>query len=107
MMDFGAAYIDYWSSAQLQYVAWGAADDWPFPEVYCQGNQTNWENLSLYQYNTSGSPMYFQGVLAEYPYNGCNGAPVFDPVTAYNKMLAALQSSPNTYQSSIPYLTNI
>lgn len=101
MMDDGSLESGYWTQAQEYNVAFGGFD-YPFPQQYHPGMQNNWETLDLWSVSNYGHSMYFQGVTASYPYDSD-----ITPVAGWSQMLSALQSHSSTYQSTIPYLTNI
>jgi hypothetical protein len=108
MLDYGSMESGYWTASQEYYVAGGAAEDFPFAEVYQPGNQSNWENLSLWAVDPQRNlpALYFLGVLSDYPY--CPSSPCdYAPRAAYVKMIRALQSHASTYQSAISYLSKI
>jgi hypothetical protein len=106
LWDYGSAETGYWTLGQEYHVAYGAADDYPFPEIYYAGQAPEWEQISLWgaSYGNYGA-MYFQGVTSQYnpSYTDCG----FTPHESYDHMLGELQSHASTSQSSIPYLTDI
>jgi hypothetical protein len=108
--DYGAAYSGPWTDSDIYFMSYGALNSLPVPEVYTgstgppptspQANE--WEGVAKWGYSngTYGAP-YFEGVMCVI---GSGYLPC-DP--AWNAMLNALQSSSETTQSTIPYLTHI
>ncbi len=80
--DSGGTNPAPWTAYQLWYVAWGAADDYPLPEIYYSADATEWENMSIWACNNEGGPMGFKGTMAEYPTGNT-------PSTAYTEMYNA------------------
>lgn len=106
MLDYRSMESGYWSQPHEYHIAYGAGVNFPFPEIYCEGQQTDWENLAVWAAANEPPGMLFLGVLATYPFQIGN-CTTFSPRAAYVKMLRALQSHSSTYQTNIGYLSNI
>jgi hypothetical protein len=105
LYDYGSLESGYWTSSQEYYVAYGALFDYPIPEIYYCCQQTAWENLSLWgTSNGNYGTIYFPGVMSQYRSGYSCG---YTPHESYDRLLAALQSHTSTYQSSLPWITNI
>jgi hypothetical protein len=104
MWDYGSLESGYWSRSQEYAVAYGYAPDVPFPEIYYSGNASQWEALDLWSVENLGHPMKIWGVMTQYNAGHSCG---YNSHQAYRAMLAQLRSNASTYQSSIPYLSNI
>jgi hypothetical protein len=90
-----------WSAYDVWYCAYGASPSFPIPEIYYNVDATlDWEPLDLWAVSNEGYPMYIIGVMTEYPYGNT-------PDQGWTDMLDALNSNSSTYQSTIPWLTNI
>ena len=64
--DFGDDSPGWWSNYDVWYVAYGAWDNLPLPEIYYQGDATyDWEALDVWACRDEGGPMYFKGSMAE------------------------------------------
>lgn len=63
--DFGDDAPGWWNNYQVWYVANGAPDDVPLPEVYSQALADEWEQLSIWACNNEGGPLYIKGAMAE------------------------------------------
>ena len=64
--DFGDDSPGWWSSYQVWYVAYGARDNLPLPEIYYNSDATyDWEPLSVWACYYEGAPIYFKGTMAE------------------------------------------
>jgi hypothetical protein len=105
LFDYGSAETGYWTLGQSYHIAYGAVDDFPFPEIYYSGQAPEWEDISLWgaSYGNFGA-MYFEGVTSQWRSGYSCG---FTPHEGYDHMLAQLQSHASTSQASIPYLTDI
>jgi hypothetical protein len=65
--DFGDDSPGWWSNYEVWYIAYGAKDSLPLPEIYYDGNATyDWEALDIWACNNEGGPMYFKGTMAEF-----------------------------------------
>jgi hypothetical protein len=67
--DYGDDTPGYWSNSQVYYVAYGAADSWPLPEIYYNADATqDWAPLAAWSctYGSAGT-MQFKGTMSEYP----------------------------------------
>jgi hypothetical protein len=89
----------FWSSLQEWNIAYGLTYDFPFPQVYYQNFADEWETLDLWAASNKGAAMYVVGVMST--------TTGFTAHQAYDALLHDLQGHSSTYQSSIPYLTNI
>jgi hypothetical protein len=90
-----------WGAYDVWYCAYGAAPNYPVPEIYFNADATlDWEPLDQWAVANEGGPMYIIGVMTSYPYGNT-------PDEGWTDMWNALASDPNTYQSTIPWLTNI
>jgi hypothetical protein len=64
--DFGDDTPGWWSSYQVWYVAYGATDNLPLPEIYYNSDATyDWEPLDVWACRNEGIPIYFKGTMAE------------------------------------------
>lgn len=87
-IDFGDASPGWWSSYQLWYVAYGARDNLPLPEIYYNADATyDWEPLDIWACNNEGGPIYFKGVMSE-AVHGTNS-----PVQAFSALYNAEASN--------------
>lgn len=101
--DSGGASPSPWTAYDVWYVAWGAADSVPLPEIYYNADATaDWEQLNLWACSHEGGPMYIKGVMSEYP-TGNTPAQAYDDM--YNAEAAYSCSSPTL--SSLIFSTNI
>ncbi len=86
--DFGDDSPGYWTNYQVWYVAYGAKDNLPIPEIYFNADATyDWEPLSVWACSSEGGPIYFKGTMAENVF-GEN-----TPAQAFTAMYNAEQSS--------------
>ncbi len=64
--DFGDDSPGWWSSYQVWYVAYGARDNLPLPEIYYNADATyDWEPLDVWACRYEGGPIYFKGTMSE------------------------------------------
>lgn len=64
--DFGDDSPGWWSYYQVWYVAYGATDSLPLPEIFYNSDAVyDWEPLSIWACNHEGGPIYFKGTIAE------------------------------------------
>ena len=64
--DFGDDSPGWWSNYQVWYIAYGAKDNLPLPEIYYNADAIyDWERLDVWACNYEGGPMYFKGIIAE------------------------------------------
>jgi hypothetical protein len=61
--DFGDAAPGYWTNEQLWYVAYGAKNNLPIPEIYYNANATTWGMLSRWACTYKGAPMAVRGIM--------------------------------------------
>jgi hypothetical protein len=56
-----------WTQDNVWYVAWGATPSLPLPEIYntLGTNAKQWQQLSLYSYQTHGGSMFILGPLSQ------------------------------------------
>jgi len=67
-LDYGDDTPGYWTNAQVWYVAFGAPDNYPLPEIYYNADATqDWEPLSAWACSNEGGPIDFKGTMSEYP----------------------------------------
>jgi hypothetical protein len=86
--DFGDDTPGYWTNYQVWYVAWGATDNAPLPEIYYTADATyDWEPLDVWACNNEGGSMYFKGTMSE-NYGGSDS-----PTQSFNDMYNALGSN--------------
>lgn len=101
--DSGGANPSPWTAYEVWYVAWGAADDYPLPEIYYQADATSdWEQLAIWACNNGHGAMGFKGTMAEYPTGNY-------PSTAFDEMYNA-EASNSCTAGGLSYLifsTNI
>jgi len=104
--DYGSAETGYWTLGQEYHLAYGAADDFPFPEIYYSGQAPEWEQISLWgaSYGNYGA-MYFPGVTSQWnpAYTTCG----YTPHESYDHLLSELKTHSSTSQSSLAYITDI
>ncbi len=63
--DFGDDAPGNWTNAQVWYVAYGARDNLPLPEIYFNADAIyDWEALNIWACTHAGGPMYIRGVMA-------------------------------------------
>lgn len=104
--DYGSADPGQWPTlAYNYYVAYGATDDFPLPEIYSNDLAPEWENISLWGVdNGTYGAMYFEGPTVEVNDGkscGDNGQ------QAYDALLQAVQSHQSTSQDSFDYITDL
>ena len=76
--DFGDASPGWWSAYQLWYVAYGARDNLPLPEIYYNADATyDWEPLDIWACSNEGGPIYFKGAMSENVYGTNSPAQAF------------------------------
>jgi hypothetical protein len=64
--DFGDDSPGWWSNSQVWYVAYGATDNFPLPEIYYNADATyDWEPLDVWACRYEGGPIYFKGTMSE------------------------------------------
>ncbi|HVB61264.1 MAG TPA: hypothetical protein VNE61_08750 [Ktedonobacteraceae bacterium] len=86
--DFGDDSPGYWTNYQVWYVAYGAKDNLPLPEIYFNADATyDWEPLSIWACSSEGAPIYFRGTMAE------NVQGENTPAQAFTAMYNAEQSN--------------
>jgi hypothetical protein len=86
--DFGDDSPGWWSNYQVWYVAYGARDNFPLPEIFYNADATyDWEPLSVWACSYAGGPIYFKGVISE-AVSGTNS-----PVQAFSDMYNAEASN--------------
>ncbi|HLI69281.1 MAG TPA: hypothetical protein VKV19_05935 [Ktedonobacteraceae bacterium] len=86
--DFGDDTPGYWSDFQVWYVAWGAVDSMPLPEIYYTADATyDWEPLDVWACNNEGGTMDFKGTMSE------NASGTDSPSQSFNDMYNALGSN--------------
>ena len=65
--DFGDDSPGWWTNYQVWYVAYGAPDNFPLPEIYYNADAVyDWEALDVWACRYEGGPMYFKGTMSEY-----------------------------------------
>jgi len=65
--DFGDDSPGWWTNAQVWYVAYGAPDNLPLPEIYYNADAVyDWEALNIWACRYEGGPMYFKGTMSEF-----------------------------------------
>lgn len=63
--DFGDDAPGYWTNYQTWYIAYGAPDNLPLPEIYYNADATyDWQILNNWSCTYMGGPMYIRGVMA-------------------------------------------
>ena len=103
LFDYGDDTPGYWTNAQVYYVAYGAADDLPLPEIYYNADATqDWEPLSYWACSNEGGPIAFIGTMAESPTGNT-------PAQAWTDMYNAegAHSCTAAVRSDLAYSTNI
>lgn len=103
-----------WTHLKVHYSAWGAPPAWPIPEIYLNDgrNANQWANISKVGVMSGYTPMYFFSPLSQY--QACLGnsdpaCPYTDntPQEAWQQLLKAINTRPETSQNYIPYMTDI
>lgn len=85
-------------------MAYGAALNWPVPEIYYTADATlDWQPLSRWAYNQHGYPITFLGTLTEYAADSTT----LTPAAGWRALYNALNSDPRTAQATLPYATDI
>ena len=65
--DFGDDSPGWWTNEQVWYVAYGAPDDLPLPEIFYKADAVkDWEVLSVWACNHEGGPINFKGTISEF-----------------------------------------
>ena len=102
--DFGDASPGWWSNYQIWYVAYGARDNVPLPEIYYWADATyDWAVLDVWACYNEGAPIYFKGAMSE-NLPGSNS-----PSQAFSDLYNALASNSCTakYLSGMIFSTQI
>ena len=95
--DFGDDAPGYWTSYQSWYIAYGARDSLPLPEIYYNADATyDWQVLNVWACNNMGGPMYIRGVMATSIGNS--------PAQAWSAMYNATASNACTART-LPWMT--
>ncbi|HLI09888.1 MAG TPA: hypothetical protein VKV40_25225 [Ktedonobacteraceae bacterium] len=95
--DFGDDAPGYWTNYQTWYVAYGARDNLPIPEIYFDADATyDWQVLNQWACAHMGSPMYIRGVMSTFIGN--------TPAQAWAAMYRATASNSCTAQT-LPWFT--
>jgi len=95
--DFGDDAPGYWTNYQTWYIAYGARDNLPLPEIYYNADATyDWQALDVWACSTMGGPMYIRGVMSTSIGN--------TPVQAWTAMYQAGASNACTART-LPWLT--
>jgi hypothetical protein len=64
--DFGDDSPGWWTNYQVWYIAYGATDNLPLPEIFYNADAVyDWEPLDVWACSYEGGPMYFKGTIAE------------------------------------------
>jgi hypothetical protein len=102
--DFGDDAPGMWTNYQVWYVADGAADNLPLPEIYYSGNATDdWGPLDQWACLNEGGPMYFKGTMSQ------NDSATLSPTQSFSTLYNALTSNSCTASnlSSMIFSTQI
>lgn len=107
-LDYGTAWSDpCWTTNDKCYVAYGAAHDYPLPEIYFESAMASWVNLRLSCF------MYFYGVMTTcqqndpLPADYCTTpAGWYAPALAWGALYWNLAAS-GVPQNGLDYATNI
>ena len=102
--DFGDASPGWWTSYQLWYIAYGARDNVPLPEIYYRADATyDWAVLDRWACNNEGGPIYFKGAMSE------NVSGTNSPAQAFSDLYNALAADSCTarYLSGMIFSTQI
>ncbi len=63
--DFGDDAPGYWTNYQTWYIAYGAHDNLPLPEIYYNADATyDWQVLNVWSCTYMGGPMYIRGAMS-------------------------------------------
>ncbi len=101
--DSGGTSPSPWTAYDVWYVAWGAADSYPLPEIYYNADAVyDWEPLNVWACNNEGGPMYFKGVMSEYPTGNTPSQAWYDMYNALGTNSCTAQT-----QSALIFSTNI
>lgn len=99
--DDGSADPGVWSLDKSYYVAYGALDDFPLPEIYYSDLAPEWEQISNWgAANGTYGRMWFEGPTVEQRDGYSCG---LTGHAAYDALLNAIQP----YQSSMDYITDL
>ncbi len=94
--DFGDDAPGYWTNYQTWYIAYGARDNMPVPEIYYNADATyDWQALNLWACSHEGGPIYFRGVMSTFIGN--------TPAQAWTAMYQAEASNSCTARA-LPWL---
>lgn len=87
-VDYGSAESGYWTDPNIYQAAYGRTYDFPLPQIYLNGNITNW--LRVY---ANGGSYASQGTITDCPHIP-TGSSTMDwaPSTAWNNWYNALVS---------------
>lgn len=57
-----------WTKEDVWYVSWGASTAYPLPEIYLTNgwNASQWYLMSVWAFNTHGSPMVMSGAMTQW-----------------------------------------
>lgn len=103
--DAGGVYPDGgWTAEDIWYKAYGAALNWPVPEIYYPADATDdWQPLSLWAVENKGKPIVFVGTLTQYAADTQS----LSPAEGWQALYDALGSDERTAQPGLPYATDI
>jgi len=95
-----------WTQDDIWYVSWGASGPYSFviPEIYYNGNQTEWQQISLYGAINKNSRILFSGALTQ---QGSCGGCGYSPSAGWQALYDAVNSDSRTAQSIIAWSTDI
>ena len=108
-LDYGTAWVpnSCWTAYDVYYVAYGAARDFPLPEIYTGYATDSWVSVRTSYY------MFFRGVMTEcqqgdpLPFDYCTSpSDQFAPQKAWLDLWTELNAN-GVGQSSLQYSTNI
>jgi len=95
--DFGDDAPGNWTNYQTWYIAYGAPDNLPLPEIYYNADATyDWQVLNNWSCSYMGGPMYIRGVMSTFIGN--------TPAQAWSAMYQATASNSCTAKT-LPWMT--
>ena len=94
------SYPTGWTPCDLDYLAFNGYAQAPFLQIYDSSWANQLQELDLWSYDNAPDGVWNVLVILA-------GAGYISPDTAWQDTLTALQSNTNTYQSNIPYLSQM
>lgn len=88
-----------WQLEDIRFVAWAAPYSYPVPEIYFSSNVRQWYGVSRYNYDITGAPIRFEGVMTQ--------SEGYTPEAGWLALWGRVWDDPATQIPNIPYLTKI